>query len=66
METGPQTELWVSRKKKKGNLNRGARRKTQKNTVKEDHFSRRKMVSHNYYNWEVQKDKDEKYPPEVH
>jgi len=47
METGPQTELWVSRKKKKGNLKRGARRKTQKNRVKEDHFSRRKMVSHN-------------------
>lgn len=32
------TELWVSRKKKKGNLRRGARRKTQKNRVKEDHF----------------------------
>lgn len=59
METGPQTELWVSRKKKKGNLKRGARRKTQKNRAK-DHFSRRKMV-----NSKVQKDKDEKCPPEV-
>lgn len=42
METEPQTELWVSRKKKKGNLRRGARRKTQKNKVKEDHFFKEK------------------------